>query len=147
MFQPPRTLPRSWLLILCKRRSRCLSDSFPLTYIPISAAFERPQRPLPRPWPLGPRVESPTISRAGKSHGGLRLQPTRAGDCAMISAEAAWHSVPFRESGVLRSLREAAFTCDSIAARVGRCGQGCAARRSVRLDRLKQVPSYDDCSA
>src|SRR5438094_637022 len=52
----------------------------------------------------------------------------------------------FERSGVLLILREAESTCDSIA-RAGRCGQGCTARRSVRLDPLKQVPSYDDCSA
>src|SRR5262249_56421469 len=34
-----------------------------------------------------------------------------------------------------------------IDARAGHCAQGCTARRSVRLDPLKQVPSYDDCSA
>jgi hypothetical protein len=79
-----------------------------------------------------------------------RLQPSRASDCARISAPRSGLAIPFlfhERSGVLQTLRKAESTCDSIAAGVGRCGQGCTARRSVRLDPLEQVPSYDDCSA
>jgi hypothetical protein len=79
-----------------------------------------------------------------------RLQPSRASDCARIWAPRSGLVIPFlfhERPAVLRTLREAESTCDSIAARAGRCGQGCTTRRSVRLDPLKQVPSYDDCSA
>jgi hypothetical protein len=48
-----------------------------------------------------------------------------------------------RHSGQCWFLREAESTCDSIAARAGRCGQGCTALKDGARVRLYSRPGND----